>query len=123
MSGRVFLPQISLRNLRKLDCCAKPVTTSFENRFSMMAAVIVVADSTGPVSQIKSRANPKVDAAMAVLLPGGPTPKQVYAARRTSFNATLSFAFRFFDPITAVSCRAQFRNFFATIDPGSPPRP
>jgi hypothetical protein len=42
----------------------------------------------------KSRANPKVDAAMAVLLLGGPTPNG-YAARRTSFNATLSFAFRF----------------------------
>jgi hypothetical protein len=42
----------------------------------------------------KSRANPKVDAAMAVLLLGVPTPNG-YAARRTSFNATLSFAFRF----------------------------
>ena len=42
---------------------------------------------------IKSRANPKVDAAMAVLLLGVPTPNG-YAARRTSFNATLSFAFR-----------------------------
>jgi len=42
----------------------------------------------------KSRANPKADAAMAVLLLGGPTPNG-YAARRTSFNATLSFAFRF----------------------------
>jgi hypothetical protein len=42
----------------------------------------------------ESRANPKVDAAMAVLLLGGPTPNG-YAARRTSFNATLSFAFRF----------------------------
>src|SRR3954466_10068740 len=42
----------------------------------------------------KSRANPRVDAAMAVLLLGVPTPNG-YAARRTSFNATLSFAFRF----------------------------
>jgi len=44
--------------------------------------------------QEKSRANPKADAAMAVLLLGVPTPNG-YAARRTSFNATLSFAFRF----------------------------
>ena len=42
----------------------------------------------------KSRANPEADAAMAVLLLGVPTPNG-YAARRTSFNATLSFAFRF----------------------------
>jgi hypothetical protein len=52
------------------------------------------AASAGRSIAIKSRANPKADAAMAVLLLGGPTPNG-YAARRTSFNATLSFAFRF----------------------------
>ena len=49
---------------------------------------------TAGAPENKSRADPKVDAAMAVLLLGGPTPNG-YAARRTSFNATLSFAFRF----------------------------
>jgi hypothetical protein len=44
--------------------------------------------------KLKPRRPVKDDAAMAVLLPGGPTPNS-YAARRTSFNATLSFAFRF----------------------------
>lgn len=51
-------------------------------------------EGEGVRSSDKSRANPKADAAMAVLLLGGPTPNG-YAARRTSFNATLSFAFRF----------------------------
>ncbi len=44
--------------------------------------------------KLKPRRPVKDDAAMAVLLLGGPTPNG-YAARRTSFNATLSFAFRF----------------------------
>ncbi len=48
---------------------------------------------TDSARNAKSRANPKADAAMAVLLLGGPTPNG-YAARRTSFNATVSFAFR-----------------------------
>ena len=46
------------------------------------------------VPKLKPRRPVKDDAAMAVLLLGGPTPNG-YAARRTSFNATLSFAFRF----------------------------
>ena len=70
----------------------------------MITCVVFPNDNTGnsngePIAKkwphkLKPRRPVKDDAAMAVLLLGGPTPNG-YAARRTSFNATLSFAFRF----------------------------
>ncbi len=70
----------------------------------MITCVVFPNDHTGNsndesiakkrAQKLKPRRPVKDDAAMAVLLLGGPTPNG-YAARRTSFNATLSFAFRF----------------------------
>ena len=71
----------------------------------MITCVVFPNDNTGNsprrfdckksgAQKLKPRRPVKDDAAMAVLLLGGPTPNG-YAARRTSFNATLSFAFRF----------------------------
>jgi len=69
----------------------------------MITCVVFPNDNTGNIHEsiaknraqkLKPRRPVKDDAAMAVLLLGGPTPNG-YAARRTSFNATLSFAFRF----------------------------
>src|ERR1700722_19108003 len=88
---------------------------------SSTAATAIEADAhlvRPPAKQ--SRANPRVDAAMKLLLPGAPDPEQVTprGALRSMQRYRLHLGFC---PDNGGIMPGTIQSFFATIDPVSPP--